>query len=500
MLIGFDLGTTNCKAFVFDDNGKILGSATDEYPIISTQPGYAEQDAELLWKISKSVIGQAIKKSGVSSVKALSISVQGDAVIPVARNFQPLCSAILGMDYRSLPQTQECLQIFGKDKLFQITGMPPHPINALTKILWIRENHPEIAEHTWKFMTYADFLMGKLGADPVIDYSMASRTMGFSLKEKDWSLDILEPLGLNVEQFSQPEPSGKVVGRLSSVLLEEFGLKGETLLVSGGHDQTCAGIGAGLIHEGIGVDSTGTAEALSTVFSNPLLNQRMLESYYPCYIHAKADQYFTFSLNHTGGVVYQWFRDQLAEWEKREASKSGVSAYEILNKKMPDYPTRLFIFPHFNGSGSPTCDLASKGTVFGLTLNTTKYELARAFLEGLTYELRLNLETMQEAGIEIGELIAVGGGAKSSRWLEIKADITNRPVKILCNSEAACMGAAMLAGIGSGVYSNFEEAAGACVKYAGVYEPTKSTAALYEERYRIYRDLYETVLKLNHTI
>ena len=500
MFIGFDLGTTNCKAIVLSENGAVLGTAAQEYPILYPQPGYAEQDALLVWELAKEVIREAVKRSGVKEVKAISLSVQGDAVIPVDKKLNPLFSALLGMDYRSLPQTNRCKEIFGDQALFERTGMRPHPMNSLTKILWLKEERPEIFRQTWKFMTYADFLLGKLGAGPVIDQTMASRTMAFDLTQKDWSKPILDQLEIPVDKFSRPVPSGTAVGKINPKVQEELGLAGAPLLVTGGHDQTCAALGAGVIKEGIGIDSTGTAEVLFTAFSLPLRSEKMFRAYYPCYIHAKPDMYCSFSLNHTGGVVYQWFRDQFCGEEKREAQRRGLSVYDLINDQMPPLPTNLYIIPHFKGSGSPTCDLDSKGTFFGLTLNTTKGEIAKAILEGLTYELRLNLETMQQAGININEIIAVGGGAKSPRWLKIKTNVTGRPIKVLKNKDAAPLGAGILAGVGCGHYRSFEEAVDVMVEVERVYEPDPAVCRVYEEHYEVYRRLYTTVLQLNKQI
>lgn len=500
MFIGFDLGTTNCKAIVLSENGAVLGAATREYPILSSQPGYAEQDASLVWQLAKEVLREAIMRSGVKEVKAISLSVQGDAVIPVDKKLNPLFPALLGMDYRSLPQTRRCEESFGAQELFKQTGMRPHPMNSLTKILWLKEERPDIFGKTWKFMTYADFLLGKLGAEPVIDQTMASRTMAFDLLQKDWSKPILDQLDIPVDKFSRPVPSGTAAGKINPKVQEELGLADAPLLVTGGHDQTCAALGAGVIKEGIGIDSTGTAEVLFTAFAQPFRSEEMFRAYYPCYIHAKPDMYCSFSLNHTGGVVYQWFRDQFCGEEKKEAQRRGLSAYELINEAMPPRPTSLYFIPHFKGSGSPTCDLEAKGTVFGLTLTTTKGEIARAILEGLTYELRLNLETMQQAGIKINELIAVGGGAKSPRWLKMKTNITGRPIKILKNKDAAPVGAGILAGVGCGHYRGFEEAVDTMVEVERIYEPDPAVHRVYEEQYEVYRRLYTAVLQLNKEI
>ena len=250
--IGLDVGTTNCKAVVVNEVGRPVGQASREYSISLPSTGWAEQDALEVWQTVKEVIRNAVSASGVTKVNAISLSVQGDAVVAVDRRLNPLRPFILGMDYRSKPQSDRCAEVFGGEDLFRVTGMPPHPLNSLTKILWIKEQEPEIYEAAWKFMTYADYILAKLGADPVIDYTMASRTMAFDLASRSWSDQILSKLGISKDLLSSAVPSGQVVGRLLDSLRDELNIASDVALVTGGHDQACAALGAGVIGERVG--------------------------------------------------------------------------------------------------------------------------------------------------------------------------------------------------------------------------------------------------------
>ena len=201
-LVGLDVGTTNCKAVVFDEDGNIKGYGSQEYDIICENPKNAEQDPEQVWEVTKLVLAQAVQKSGVKDIKALSISTQGDAVIPVDAGIKPLHNALLGMDYRTVEQADYCAKLMGDRALYELTGMRPHPMNALTKILWFKQKRPGVYGKTYKFMTYEDFILAKLGAEPVIDFSMASRTMAFDLAGKNgpeqfWKKPVL------IRSFSQ---------------------------------------------------------------------------------------------------------------------------------------------------------------------------------------------------------------------------------------------------------------------------------------------------------
>lgn len=504
-LIGLDVGTTGCKAVVFSPKGQILGAGYQEYGILSTEPGMAEQDAEEVWRITCDVLQQAVRQAvdtgtAAEHIRALSLSVQGDAVIPIDRSLTPVYNAVLGMDYRSQPQAQACSEKLGDRRLFDLTGMRPHPINSLIKVLWLKENRPEVLRRTWKITTYADFILSKLGADPVIDHTMASRTMAFDLRNKIWAAEILSPLGIDPELFSRPEPSGTVVGKISRAAAELTGLPPNLSLVTGGHDQTCAALGAGVAAEGRAVVSTGTAEVLSTAFLEPALNDTMYRSFYPCYLYTKPQMYFTFALNHVGGLLLRWYRDNFAHLEVEEARSAGIDAYDRILDKVPKEPSRLLILPHFNGSGTPWCDMDSKGAILGLDLSTTRHDIARSILESQSYELKINLDTMEQAGIAIRELRAVGGGAKSSLWLQIKAEVLERPITTLKVREAACLGAALLAGTATGIYSSLDSAVKQTVVAEREFTPGRENARRYAEKFSVYREVYPTLSMLNRKL
>ena len=500
-LVGLDIGTTGCKAVVFDPEGNIKGQGFMEYDVICKKPGWAEQDAEDVWNTAKLVMREAVVKSGVKDIKAVSVSVQGDAVIPVDKNIKPLHNSLLGMDYRSLQQSRMCEKLFGARELFKSTGMRPHPMNSLTKILWFKDNLPDVYGKTYKFMTYEDFILARLGSDePVIDYSMASRTMAFDLEARTWSKAILAKLNVDESNLSKPVHSACIVGTINADVAEETGICKGAFIVTGGHDQTCAALGAGAAKENIAVDSHGTAEVLSVAFNNPKLNDLMFESFYPCYYHVKKDMYFTFSLNHTGGILLKWYRDNLGCAEAEEAQRTGMSAYQVIESKVSKEPSSVMVLPHFNGSGTPWCDLDSKGAILGLTMASTRHDIVKGIFDSLAYELRVNIETLRSAGVPIEEMRCVGGGARSPLWLQIKADITQCRVATLKVREAACLGAALLAGVGIGAYSDFEEAVGNTVSIAEVYESNEVKSKIYDEKYKVYKDIYFALKDVNRRI
>lgn len=498
-LLGLDVGTTGCKALFFREDGRVLGYARQEYPILYTSDGGSEQNAEQVLLSLKKCIIQASPNSTIQ-VDAIGLSVQGDAIIPVDEAGNPLCHALLGMDYRSALESKECERMFGAQKLFQRTGMRPHPMNSLPKILWLKKYRPKIYQSSWKIMTYADFIMYRLGADPTIDVTMATRTMAVRLDTLTWDEELLDSLGVDSRKLSNIAPSGAVIGTLSKNLAVELGLCGPCLLTAGVHDQVCAALGAGAYEEGSAVDSHGTAEVFSTLLPHTITNYEMFDAYYPCYAHAIPGKYFTFALNHTGGLLMQWLRDTIAESDLIEAKQLDVNIYDLILSRTPIQPSNLFFLPHFNGSGTPTCNPSSRGAILGLTTEVTKYDIVKGLIDSLAYELRYNLEQMQTIKIPINRIYTVGGAAKSSLWTQTKADIWNREIWVPEIMEAACMGAAILAGAGCGIFHSIEQGINSCVHIGKKYFPVPERVEQYTARYKIYQQIYPALYSINEQI
>ena len=251
------------------------------------------------------------------------------------------------------------------------------------------------------------------------------------------------------------------------------------------------------------MDSTGTAEVVEVALGAPVLNKTLYQGDISVYAHVVPDLYLAMTLNHSGGLVLRWFRDTLGQEEMREAQASGRdaahgNAYDLLLRDASPEPTSLLLLPDFAGSGTPTFDTASKGAILGLTFATDKTELAKAILEGLTFELRLNLDLLKHGGVGIDELRAIGGGARSELWLQLKADITGIPVVVPRITEAASWGAALLAGMGAGRFASAAEAAVASLQLERRFEPNPERAARYEERYALYREVYPTLRGIHH--
>jgi len=494
--LGLDIGTTGCKAVVFNEEGALLSGAYREYPLLHPNPGWMELDANLLWEKVKEVIRDVASKTHLDPIKALSVSTQGEAVVPVTKDGRPLYNFSVSFDNRTESQYQWWQEKIGKEEIFQITGMPLHPMYSINKIMWLKENRRDIYRKAYKFLCVGDFVMFRLGASPAIDYSLAARTMCFDIREKRWSEKILSLAGVSKEFFSEPKPSGCPVGKIDSRIANELGLKSDVVIVTGGHDQPCGALGAGVVSPGLVMNAIGTSDVLCPAIKKPLLNNKMLENNYCCYPHTCPDIYTSISFNLTGGLLLRWYRDTFCFEEKMEAKEAGRDVYDIIIDRVNPKPVDIYILPHFVGSGTPTLDPKSKGAILGLTINTTKEDISRAILDSSNYDLRLNMDKLEETGIPMEELRVIGGGAKSKKWLQLRADVLGKRVCTLEVSEAASLGAAILAGVGIGSFDSPQEGARKWVKIDRVFEPDIKQRSQYRERYHNYLKIYPTLKQL----
>ncbi|MDF1514077.1 MAG: FGGY family carbohydrate kinase [Anaerolineae bacterium] len=505
LLMGIDIGTTGCKVALFDDSGTLLYQTFRECTVLIPQAGWAEQDLDTVWRMVKDAIREIIAKAGEDPVcgeeiHAVGFSVQGEAVVPVDISGNPLRNAILGMDTRTAAQNAQLCEVFGARSLFEMTGMPVHTINTLPKLLWLKDNERHIWRSADKFLLYEDYFIGKMTGKPFISRCLASRTQLYDTKARTWSGSILDFLDLQPTKLAEITPSGSPVGHMHSSLAAALGFSTPPLIVTGGHDQACGALGVGLTEPGHAMVSTGSAEVVEVVSQEPFLNTSLYEGNMSVYAHTLPDRYLTMTLNHSGGLLLRWFRDTFGQLEIQQAAHEGKDAYQKLLENAGVEPSGLFVLPHFSGSGTPTFDAASKGAILGLTFATTKADLAKAILEGLTYELQINIEVLKNGGVQIDELRAIGGGARSPLWLQLKADITGLPVVVPRVTEAACWGAALLAGYAAGRYPSIEGAAQHAVAFNQRYVPDSERSERYAALFSLYRNVYPAVKDIHHQL
>jgi len=495
-LIGLDIGTTGCKAILFDEDGRVLSKASREYAILTPRPSWAEQDAEHVWNLAWDALKEAVSSNPGGPPRAMALSVQGEAVIPVDHNGRTLRHAILGMDTRTGEENKWLVEQFGAEGLFARTGMPVHTINTLPKLLWLQRHELKIWSQAHQFLLYEDFFLRRLSGQATISHCLASRTQMYDLVAGVWASDILDRCGICPDRLAPLAEPGEI-GVLRRNLAAEFGLKEGLLLAGGGHDQACAALGSGIISDGLAMVSTGTAEVVEVAMRSPVLGDSLREGGISVYRHVVPGLYLAMTLNHSGGLLLRWFRDTCCKSELEQARQAGKDAYDLILAGAPSGPTGLMVLPHFSGSGTPTLDTSSKGAILGLTFATDRASLAKAILEGLVFELRTNLDLLRQSGISIHELRAVGGGARSPLWLQLKADICRIPLRVPQVTEAACLGAALLAGVACGVYPDVQTAVSRTVHLGRQITPDQQSATAYEKRFETYTRLYPALKHLH---
>ena len=497
-LLGLDVGTTGCKATAFSSEGKVLASAYREYPLNFPKPGWAELDSNRVWDDVKDCLGQVASETKQDPITALAVSCQGEATTPIDAQGNILDMTSVSFDTRTADLVSWWEENVGRERIFEITGQPlASPFTAL-KLQWMKQNKPEIFSKVDKFLFYEDFIYYQLGLDPVTDYTIAGRSMFFDVKNQDWSDELLGKIGVSPERLARVAPSGTVIGTIPDSKADELGLPRGIQAVTGGHDQPSQTLGAGVIDPEVASYGIGTVECIVPVFQKPVLNQTMLDNNICCYHHAHAGMFIALVYNFTGGQLFKWYRDNFGEVESMEAEKTGKDVYEILTGKASPEPTNLLLLPHFTTTGVPHFDNNSRGAIIGLTLNTTKGEVIRAILEGLTMELRFCVDLLDKAGVPIKELRATGGGAKSDYWMQIKADIMGKPIRLPAVAEAGNLGCAMLAGTATGVYNSLAEAVEQLVQIKKSFDPIDKNVAYYQERFGLYTELYPKLKDIFH--
>jgi xylulokinase len=499
-LMGLDLGTTGCKAVVFDEAGKLLAAAYREYPLHFPKPGWIELDSARVVRCAREVVREAAGKSRKDPVRALAVASQGEAVTPVAEDGRYLHNGIVTFDARTAPLVAWWEKKLSRRRIFELSGMPLHGMYTASKILWWKKNRPDVYEKARWFLCYEDLLFHALGLEPAIDHSLAARTMLLDVDTGRWSDELLEAAGIERSRLARTFPSGTVVGVLNGKTARDWGLPDGTLAVTGGHDQPCGALGAGVVDDRVGTYATGTVECVTPAFRKRVTDPRLLESNIACYPHVVPGLFVSLTFNFTGGSLLRWYRDTFADGLHSRAKREGKDVYDLIVGECPKEPSSLYVLPHFTATGTPHFDTESKGVIAGLRLSTTRGEVVRALLEGVTYEMALNVDVLRECGAPIDSFRATGGGAKSPFWMQLKADLLGKPVHAMRVSEAVCLGAAILAGTATGVYGSAREAGRSLSNVERTYRPDAKRAKLYREKFSRYRELYPALKDWLHRI
>lgn len=499
-LLGIDVGTTGTKAVAFDHEGVPLASAYREYTVHSPEPGYMEIDAYEAADAIRQVIRSVAAETASDPITALAVSAMGEAAVPVSRDGRYLMGVQLSMDERTRDYPDWWRERISPEEVYAITGHSIYSIYTLPRTQWIKEHRPDVYRDTWRFLCFPEFVLHLLGCDPVGCYSEAARTMAFDVRRMEWSPRMFDVAGIDVDKFPEIAQAGTVVGEVSQAAAADLGLPAGIACVTGGHDQPCNALGAGIIAGGSAVYGTGTVDCITPAFDGFVESRAFAENNLACYPHVVPDLYCSVAYNSTGGNLLKWYRDEFAGEERRIADAEGVDPYEVILRDLPDGPSPAMVLPHFTMTGTPWFDTDSRGAIVGLKLSTKREEVVKALIEGTTFEMKLNLTMLRSAGVPVETIRSTGGGAKSPLWNQLKADMLGVPVTTLQTSEGGSLGTAILAGTATGVYSSTTEAVELLIHDADRFEPRTDMATRYDERFERYRELYPALRDLNHRL
>ena len=491
-IAGLDIGTTGCKLTVFDADGQYLDKAYQDYPIRRIS-GEHEVDAGAIMDGVWLVIRQMAEK--YPDIAGIGVTSFGETFVATDEEGTPLYPAMLYTDPRGWEERDKLSEKIGRREMLHITGVDPHEMYSISKMMWLKGHMPQIYEKTRHLFLIGDYVVFHLTGQAQIDYSLATRTQAFDIQRLAWSDEIFEAAGIDKRLMSTPVPTGTSAGCIRASVAEKTGLSPDTIIVSISHDQVSAAIGAGVFSSDVAVDGAGTVECITPVYDGLPDLDAMSEGRFAVVPYVIPGKYVCYAFSYTGGALIQWCIGALAKKEKELAAAEGVSANAYLERNYRE-PTGLLVLPHFAGAATPYMDSGSKGAILGLDAATTTEQLYCACMEGVVYEMLINMDYLSKSGIPFRMLHATGGGAKSEIWMQMKADMLNMPITALGTSDAGTVGSAMLTGIATGCFADLADAAAHMVEKKKVYEPRQEMHEKYKMIFERYRKVYDAVRPL----
>ena len=497
ILLGLDLGTTNCKALAFDLDGRLVGSASAPTPAIPSTGGNAADrsgpmyDAAALWQVSARLIREVVQQLGSDQrVAALTVASMGESGVLVDADGIPLAPVLNWYDRRTVPWNDWWRERLDEPTIYQITGLPLDHIYSAHKLLWHRQQDPATFERARTWLGLSDWITFCLTGARTTSYSMASRTMLFDLRTYSWSEELLRLTDLPVSLLPPALPSGEVIGEVTQNAARVTGLAPGTPVATGGHDHICAALAAGVIEPGIVLNSTGTTDTVLAALKAPILSWEVASSGLCCGCHAARDRYYLVGGIMSGAVV-SWMTRLLGDGDGPEV------VAELMEEaaSVPVLARESWFLPYLGGSGPPDRDPDAWGAWLGLRLNHSRGDLVRSAMEGLCFALRYLLEGHRRVtGDPVRELRAVGGGTRNVWWQRLKADVLGLTIEVPDVSEVTARGAALLGGIAVGVYADAAQASARAYRPAERYQPDPARHAIYDAAYRdVFLELYPTL-------
>ncbi|BES64264.1 xylulokinase [Gottschalkiaceae bacterium SANA] len=493
---GIDVGTTGVKVMILDLKGNIAGKAYQEYPVEIPHDGWVEQDFELVAEKTFEVSRAAVAHSKVDpkDIKGIGIGGQRATVGFLDEAGMPIGNFMTWQDNRAITEMDYIKSVMDPVKLYQIEGQPITPTFSFEKLIWVKRNKPEMYKQIKKIVFAPDYILHKFGADEMVSEVTNAGCSGMmNLEERCWSKEIFDTYGLDQELVCPLVNPGDIVGYVTAATAKLCGFAEGTPLVANSGDNQLATLGVGVTTPGDACLTLGTSGVLIAATEKPVYAEDCATM---VNMAASKDLYQFEGIQLGAASSYKWVRDTIADLEKKQAEEIQGDAFELMNKHVEKSAVGaggVIFMPYLYGNGYPYWNPHAKSIFAGLKSSTTKSDMIRAVMEGISLESKDMYQHMQEAGIAINSLVLTGGASKSDIWAQIIADMLNLPVKRLKVSDATILGSAILTGVGVGLFEDNASAVKEMVHVADETRPIAGNVAIYEKRYSTYRNLYHAL-------
>jgi len=506
-LVGIDVGSTNLKAMVYDPSGRAVASGsrpTERFHPDAEHPEWTVWQPEPIWggvaESLREAIGQLDDPSGIRGVAVTGMGMDG---VPLDRHGRWLYPFVSWHCPRTLPQQRWWQEHVGADRQFSLTGTPIWGFNTALRLLWMEEHEPGVLARTHKWVLIEDFVNFLLCGRLATDYSMASTTLLFDQRRRAWCDELLDASGIDRGLLCDPMPSGTVLGEVHAEAARATGLPRGTPVVLGGHDYCCGMLPTGAFRPGVVLDVTGTWEMVVTALAEPVLTPevRRVGPYVGSHV---ARGMWSVMGGAVAADMLEWFRREHGFEERQKAAQQGDVDWDHLMaaaRASPPGARGILFLPHMSGSSCPVVDSTSRGAFVGLRNIATKGDMLRAMIEGLDYQFLEIVRAYETAlGIRPNRIVAIGGATNNAFWMQNKADVLGKPIEVPELDEAVPLGAAMLAGIGVGLYRDEQEAFERVGRPGRTYEPNEGLAAKYSEWFESYRRVYPALKEIHREL
>ena len=492
-LMGIDIGTSGCKIAVFQRNGEPVASVTKSYSLSHPKEGWAEQNPDLWWEAVVEGVKEIFEKKTIAKEEIVGIGVDGQSwsAIAVDKEGNVLCDTPIWMDTRAASICKEIEESLGEDTIFSCAKNPMKATYTTGKVLWYKKYLPKVYEKADKILQSNSYIVYRLTGKMTQDLSQGYGWHCFDMEKGEWDIELCEKMGIRPQLLPPIYPCHHVVGKVTKEVAKITGLLEGTPVVAGGLDAACGTLGAGVIHDGETQEQGGQAGGMSICMDKALGHKQLILGF-----HVVPNTWLLQGGTTGGGGVLRWFKEEFGDWETYQAKNAGESAFDLLCKRGEEIKAGsegLIFLPYMSGERSPIWNEKAKGVFYGIDFAKNKGHFIRAALEGVAYSLKHNLETALDVGAKVKLLRATGGAANSKLWMQIKADITQIPIEVSKSDTTTTLGAAILAGVGVGIYKDFEEAVALTLTKGDSYQPNTENRFVYEEGYKKYKQLYENL-------